>query len=122
MPPYPSPTWCRSARRRAAPPCRRTRRRSSPAEPRAFRPAASSTRDPRGDTRMPITPTYPGLYVEEILSNSRTISAAPTSVTVLLAYTHPFKTRPQHYGAAVQIFSFADYEREFGGLFNVDWL
>lgn len=71
---------------------------------------------------MPITPTYPGLYVEEILSNSRTISAAPTSVTVFLGYTHPFKTRPQHYGAAVQIFSFADYEREFGGMFSVDWL
>lgn len=71
---------------------------------------------------MPVTPTYPGLYVEEILSNSRTITAAPTSVTVFLGYTHPFKTRPQHYGSAVQIFSFADYEREFGGLFNVDWL
>jgi phage tail sheath protein FI len=71
---------------------------------------------------MPITPTYPGLYVEEILSNSRTITAAPTSVTVFLGYTHPFKTRPHHYGSAVQIFSFADYEREFGGLFNVDWL
>src|SRR5690349_16629039 len=71
---------------------------------------------------MPITPTYPGLYVEEILSNSRTITAAPTSVTVFMGYTHPFKTKPQHYGAAVQIFSFADYEREFGGLFNVDWL
>ncbi|MBK8460549.1 MAG: phage tail sheath family protein [Micropruina sp.] len=43
-------------------------------------------------------------------------------MTVFLGYTHPLKTRPQHYGAAVQIFSFADYEREFGGLFNVDWL
>jgi phage tail sheath protein FI len=71
---------------------------------------------------MPITPTYPGIYVEEILSNSRTITAAPTSVTVLVGYTHPFRTKPQHYGAAVQIFSFADYEREFGGLFRVDWL
>ena len=71
---------------------------------------------------MPVTPTYPGIYIEEILSNSHTISAAPTSVTVFLGYTHPFKTKPHHYGEAVQIFSFADYEREFGGLFNVDWL
>lgn len=71
---------------------------------------------------MPITPTYPGLYVEEILSNARTITAAPTSVTAFVGYTHPFKTRPQHFGAAVQIFTFADYEREFGGLFNVGWL
>ena len=71
---------------------------------------------------MPVTPTYPGIYIEEILSNSHTITAAPTSVTVFVGYTHPFKTRPQHYGEAVEIFSFTDYEREFGGLFNVDWL
>jgi phage tail sheath protein FI len=71
---------------------------------------------------MPVTPTYPGIYIEEILSNSHTITAAPTSVTVFVGYTHPFKTKPQHYGEAVQIFSFTDYEREFGGLFGVDWL
>lgn len=71
---------------------------------------------------MPVTPTYPGIYIEEILSNSHTINAAPTSVTVFVGYTHPFKTKPHHYGEAVQIFSFADYEREFGGLFDVDWL
>jgi hypothetical protein len=71
---------------------------------------------------MPVTPTYPGLYIEEILSNSHTITAAPTSVTVFMGYTHPFKTKPQHYGEAVEIFSFTDYEREFGGLFDVDWL
>lgn len=71
---------------------------------------------------MPVTPTYPGLYIEEILSNSHTITAAPTSVTVFVGYTHPFKTVPEHYGQAVQIFSFSDYEREFGGLFDVGWI
>jgi hypothetical protein len=71
---------------------------------------------------MPITPTYPGIYIEEILSNSHTITAAPTSVTVFVGYTHPFKTQPQNYGKAIEIFSFTDYEREFGGLFDVDWL
>jgi len=71
---------------------------------------------------MPVTPTYPGIYIEEILSSSHAITAAPTSVTVFVGYTHPFKTRPQNYGEAVEIFSFTDYEREFGGLFNVDWL
>jgi hypothetical protein len=71
---------------------------------------------------MPVTPTYPGIYIEEILSNSHTITAAPTSVTVFVGYTHPFKTLPQNYGAAVEIFSFTDYERGFGGLFDVDWL
>jgi uncharacterized protein len=71
---------------------------------------------------MPVTPTFPGIYIEEILSHSHTITGAPTSVTVFIGYTHPFKTKPQHYGEAVQIFSFTDYEREFGGLFDVDWL
>src|SRR3954463_9551233 len=71
---------------------------------------------------MPVTPTYPGIYIEEVRSNSHTITAAPTSVTVFVGYTHPFKTQTRHYGRAVQIFSFTDYEREFGGLFAVDWL
>jgi uncharacterized protein len=71
---------------------------------------------------MPVTPTYPGLYIEEILSNAHTITAAPTSVTVFVGYTHPFKTKPQNYGAAIEVFSFSDYEREFGGLFDVGWL
>jgi phage tail sheath protein FI len=71
---------------------------------------------------MPVTPTYPGIYIEEILSSSHAITAAPTSVTVFVGYTHPFKTRPENIGAAVEIFSFTDYEREFGGLFTVDWL
>lgn len=71
---------------------------------------------------MPVTPTFPGIYIEEIKSNAHTINAAPTSVTVFVGYTHPFKTRPDHYGDAVEIFSFSDYEREFGGLYSVDWL
>jgi uncharacterized protein len=71
---------------------------------------------------MPVTPTYPGIYIEEILSNAHTITAAPTSVTVFAGYTHPFKTKGSHWNTAVQIFSFTDYEREFGGLFSVDWL
>jgi phage tail sheath protein FI len=71
---------------------------------------------------MPVTPTYPGIYIEEVLSSAHTITAAPTSVTVFVGYTHPFKTKPAHYGKAVQIFSESDYEREFGGRFSVGWL
>src|SRR5262245_50440143 len=71
---------------------------------------------------MPVTPTYPGIYIEEIRSNSHTITAAPTSVTVFVGYTHPFKTQTRHYGQAWQICSFTDYERECGGRFSVDWL
>ena len=41
---------------------------------------------------MPVTPTYPGVYIEELPSSTHTITAAPTSVTVFIGYTHPFKT------------------------------
>jgi phage tail sheath protein FI len=64
---------------------------------------------------MPITPTYPGIYIEELPSNAHTIAAAPTSIAVFVGYTHPFKTKPSNIGNAVEVFSFTDYEREFGG-------
>jgi uncharacterized protein len=67
---------------------------------------------------MPITPTYPGIYIEELPSSAHSITAAPTSVTVFVGYTHPFKTDPANWGKAVEIFSFTDYEREFGGLYT----
>ena len=66
---------------------------------------------------MPITPTFPGVYIEEIPSSARTITPAPTSVAVFVGYTHPFKTRPQNVNSAVLLFSFSDYEREHGGFF-----
>ncbi len=67
---------------------------------------------------MPITPTYPGIYIEELPSSTHAITAAPTSITVFVGYTHPFKTDPANWGKAVEIFSFTDYEREFGGLYT----
>src|SRR5215471_12689032 len=67
---------------------------------------------------MPITPTYPGIYIEELPSSAHSITAAPTSITVFVGYTHPFKTDPANWGKAVEIFSFTDYEREFGGLYT----
>jgi uncharacterized protein len=69
---------------------------------------------------MPVTPTYPGLYLEELPSNARTVTPSPTSVTAFVGYTHPFKTNPQHFAnrEAVEIFSFSEYEREFGGLYR----
>jgi uncharacterized protein len=65
---------------------------------------------------MPITPTYPGIYIEELPASTHTITAAPTSVTVFVGYTHPFKTKS--FKKAVEVFSFTDYEREFGGLYQ----
>jgi len=65
---------------------------------------------------MPVTPTYPGIYIEELPSSARTITAAPTSVTVFVGYTHPFKTRKP--SQAIEIFNFTEYEREFGGFYE----
>jgi phage tail sheath protein FI len=65
---------------------------------------------------MPITPTYPGVYVEELPSVSHSVTPAPTSVTAFVGYTHPLKTTT--FGQAVQLFSFADYQANFGGFFS----
>src|SRR5215469_9398311 len=67
---------------------------------------------------MPVTTPYPGLYIQELPSNSHTITASPTSVTVFVGYTHPFKTDPTKFGVATEIFNFTDYERLFGGLYT----
>lgn len=60
---------------------------------------------------MPITPTYPGVYIEEIPSGVRTISGVATSVTAFVGYTARGPLNQ-----AVRIFNFGDYERNFGGL------
>ena len=60
---------------------------------------------------MPATLTYPGVYVEEIPSGVRTITAVSTSVTAFVGFTGRGETNQ-----ARQIFSMADFERAFGGL------
>jgi Bacteriophage tail sheath protein len=67
---------------------------------------------------MPVQTSYPGIYIEELPSSAHTITAAPTSITVFVGYTHPFKTNPNNWGQAIEIFSYADYEREFGGSYE----
>lgn len=60
---------------------------------------------------MPVPVTYPGVYIEEIPSGVRTITGVSTSVAAFVDYfQRGFMDR------AVQIFSMADFEREFGGL------
>src|SRR6185295_18659994 len=66
---------------------------------------------------MPVSPTFPGIYVEELPNSAHTIAAAPTSIAVFIGYSHPFRTKAENFGKAVRIFSFTDYEREFGGFF-----
>jgi phage tail sheath protein FI len=67
---------------------------------------------------MPVTPTYPGIYILEMPSSSHTIVAAPTSITAFGGYSHPYKTR--NFGEAVELFSYTEYEALFGGLFASD--
>jgi phage tail sheath protein FI len=64
---------------------------------------------------MPVTVSYPGIYIQELPSSTHTITAAPTNIAVFIGYTHPLKTKRENWGKAVQIFGFADYQREFGG-------
>lgn len=60
---------------------------------------------------MPISPTYPGVYIDELPSAVRTIIGVPTAVAAFVGAAPRGATdRPVH------ITSFADYEREFGGL------
>jgi len=60
---------------------------------------------------MPVAPTYPGIYLEEIPSGTSTITPVTTSVTAFVGYTPrgPLET-------PVTLTSFADFERTFGGL------
>jgi phage tail sheath protein FI len=62
---------------------------------------------------MPVTPTYPGVYIEEIPSGVHTITAVATSIGAFVDY---FPQGPMN--EAVEIFSWADFERQFGGLDN----
>lgn len=60
---------------------------------------------------MPSQLSYPGVYVEEISSGVHSITGVSTSVTAFVGYTaRGFDHR------ATRIFSFADFERAFGGL------
>ena len=60
---------------------------------------------------MPVQPTYPGVYIEEISSGVRTIAGVATSTAAFIGY---FRRGPMN--RAVQLFNMGDFEREFGGL------
>ncbi len=60
---------------------------------------------------MPVNPTYPGVYIEEIPSGVRAIRGVATSVA---AFIGTF-SRGLH-NEAVRVLSLSDFEREYGGL------
>jgi phage tail sheath protein FI len=55
--------------------------------------------------------SYPGVYIQELASGAHTITGVATSITAFVGYT---ARGVDH--KATRLFSFADYERAFGGL------
>jgi phage tail sheath protein FI len=62
---------------------------------------------------MPVTPTYPGVYIEEVPSGVRTIVGVATSITAFIGRA---LRGPINEPTRVQ--SFGDFERTFGGLWS----
>jgi phage tail sheath protein FI len=60
---------------------------------------------------MPVAPTYPGVYIEEVPSGIRTITGVATSIA---AFIDRFQRGP--IDEPIHITSYADFERDFGGL------
>lgn len=60
---------------------------------------------------MPVSVSYPGVYIQEISSGARAIAGVPTSIGGFVGYTSRGPV-----DEARQIFSYADFERTFGGL------
>jgi len=60
---------------------------------------------------MPITPTYPGVYIDEVSSGVRTITGVPTAIAAFVgrAYRGPVDE-------PVRVQNWGDFERAFGGL------
>lgn len=60
---------------------------------------------------MPVTPTYPGVYIEEVPSGVRTIVGVATSITAFIG-----RALKGPANEPVRIQSFAKFDRTFGGL------
>lgn len=60
---------------------------------------------------MPVTPTYPGVYIEEVPSGVRTIIGVATSITAFIG-----RALRGPVDKATRIQSFAEFQRRFGGL------
>lgn len=60
---------------------------------------------------MPVALTYPGVYIEEIPSGVRTITGVATSITAFIG-----RAQRGPIDEPVRVQSFAEFERQFGGL------
>jgi len=62
---------------------------------------------------MPAVLSYPGVYIEEVPSGVRTITGVATSITAMVG-----RTRRGPLNLPVRVFSFGEFERTFGGLWD----
>jgi uncharacterized protein len=62
---------------------------------------------------MAVTPTYPGVYIEEVPSGVRTITGVATSITAFIGRA---RRGPTDLPRRIQ--SFAEFDREYGGLWS----
>src|SRR5262245_12776116 len=60
---------------------------------------------------MPVALSSPAVFIEEVPSGVRTITGVATSIGLFIGWAARGPV-----DAAVRIFSFADYERTYGGL------
>src|SRR5258707_5034765 len=73
-----------------------------------------------GGIPMPVNPTFPGVYIEEIPSGVRTITGVATSITAFAGHTlrGPTSDNSDKSNRAITINSYADFERIYGGLWS----
>lgn len=62
---------------------------------------------------MPAVLSYPGVYIEELPSGVRTLTGVATSITAMVG-----RTRRGPLNRPVRVFSFGEFERVFGGLWD----
>ncbi|MFZ0712174.1 MAG: hypothetical protein WAM53_19195, partial [Terrimicrobiaceae bacterium] len=58
---------------------------------------------------MPIQPTYPGVYVQELSSGVRTITGVSTSIAAFVGMTNRGRVN-----IPTRVLSFTEFERNFG--------
>ena len=58
---------------------------------------------------MPIQPTYPGVYVQEVSSGVRTITGVTTSIAAFVGMVNRGRVN-----IPTRVLSFTDYERKYG--------
>jgi phage tail sheath protein FI len=66
---------------------------------------------------MPVTPTYPGVYIEEVPSTVRTITGVSTSVTGFIG-----RARRGPTNTPIVIHGFGEFERIFGSIWSASAL